>query len=159
MNPNIEIKSIEQLKTFTGANPWMGEDSVHEPVRMVCPECMSPETSEGQPSNRKFFGCGSYLYGNEGKLTDQTELCQLRAEVNEWQSAFERFGVEPETAIHKVNDFEREYEGLRSRAEKMAEAWELDSTCGDIAEAMDDAVNEYRRVYPANSVMNEPSSD
>jgi hypothetical protein len=54
------------------------------PCSRICPECGSPETSEGQPSKRIFFGCGSYTYvGEMEKLTDQTELCQLRAGMQE----------------------------------------------------------------------------
>jgi len=74
----------------------------------------------------------------------------LKEAVESWEGTFERFGLEPDTAIHAVNDIEREYERIRSSAEKMAEAWELDSSSNDIAEAMDEAVNEYRSLIPAN---------
>ena len=42
------------------------------------------------------------------------------------------------------------YVTARCLAEKMAKAWELDASSNDIAEAMDEAVNEYRRLCPAN---------
>ena len=35
-------------------------------------------------------------------------------------------------------------------AERLAAAWELDEEHNDIAQAMDDAVNEYRSLFPAN---------
>jgi hypothetical protein len=36
----------------------------------------------------------------------------LRESVESWEATFERFGLEPETAIRQVNDIERDYERL-----------------------------------------------
>lgn len=49
---------------------------------LSCPRCQSPLTQEGQPSRRRFFGCGSYIYAGESGLRDQTDLCEAREAVN-----------------------------------------------------------------------------
>ncbi len=51
-------------------------------TRNGCPKCGAHATAQGQPSNRQFFACDSYLYSdNPDKLIDQTELCATREEL------------------------------------------------------------------------------
>ena len=59
--------------------PKNSENSTDAPAsldRLVrCPACQSPRTESGQPSRRIFYGCGSYGYDGDNRLTDQTDLC------------------------------------------------------------------------------------
>ncbi len=48
----------------------------------ACPACNAPASKDGQPSRRIFFGCGSYAYEGDTKLTDQTALCEAWQELD-----------------------------------------------------------------------------
>jgi len=48
----------------------------------TCPSCGHPATSNGQPSKRQFYSCGSYGY-EPGTLSDRTDLCQAWADIAE----------------------------------------------------------------------------
>lgn len=48
-----------------------------------CPRCESPFTEIGQPSRRQTFACGSYGIAGRDSLQDQSEVCHLRASMQE----------------------------------------------------------------------------
>lgn len=65
-----------------------------------CPSCLSPATESGQPSQRIFFSCGSYLYRGGDWLSDQTPLCsseaeniELRQRIVELENLFKRMRI------------------------------------------------------------------
>ncbi len=63
--------------------PWIPLPKKSAAIPEKCPACAMPRNNQGQPSNRHFFGCESYLYEGDTDLRDQTDLCRLRASMLE----------------------------------------------------------------------------
>jgi|GEM_PF-4531954 len=92
--------AIKKRKTPPKPKVLKGEDSVHEIVRHIPGgECRCEANGENE------CGCGAdWRSAREVEL--ERENAVLRAAVESWEGTFERFGLEPDTAIKRVEELE-----------------------------------------------------